>query len=106
MSRPAMATPSGRNVWRIRIVPALREPGFNSIIDLMEAVLPLEQMSVEEKLRALEKIWEALAKDEAQLPVPDWHKKVLDQRQREIDSGEAKSIPLDQFKERVRKQTG
>jgi putative addiction module component (TIGR02574 family) len=72
----------------------------------MEAVLPLDQMSMEEKLRALEKIWEALTKDEAQLPVPDRHKKVLDQRQQQIGSGEAKFILLEEFKERVRKQTG
>ena len=72
----------------------------------MEAVLPLDQMSIEEKLRALEKIWDALTKDEDQLPVPDWHKKVLDQRQQQIDSGEAKFIPLEEFKERVRKKTG
>jgi putative addiction module component (TIGR02574 family) len=71
----------------------------------MEAILPLDKMSVAEKLRALEQIWEALAKDEMQLPVPDWHKKVLDQRQRQIDSGEAKFIPLEEFKERVRKRT-
>jgi putative addiction module component (TIGR02574 family) len=72
----------------------------------MDALLPLDKMSVEEKLRALEQIWEALAQHEDELPVPDWHKKVLDQRQRQIESGEAKFVPLEEFKERVRKQTG
>lgn len=72
----------------------------------MDAVLPLDKMSVEEKLRALEQIWQALSKDESQLPVPDWHKKVLDERQRQIESGEAKFIPLEEFKDRVQKKTG
>ncbi len=47
----------------------------------MDAVLPLDQMTVEEKLRAMEDIWRSLSKHEDQVPVPDWHKQVLDERQ-------------------------
>ena len=58
------------------------------MIRLMDAVLPLDQMTVEEKLRAMEAIWRSLSKHENQVPVPDWHKQVLDERQRQIDAGE------------------
>lgn len=71
----------------------------------MDAVLPLDQMSVEEKLRAMEAIWRSLSKHEDQLPVPDWHKRVLDQRQQQIDDGKATFISLEEMKERVRKRT-
>jgi hypothetical protein len=56
----------------------------------MDAVLPLDQMTVEEKLRAMEAIWRSLSTREEQVPVPDWHKQVLDERQRQIDAGEAR----------------
>jgi hypothetical protein len=52
----------------------------------MDVVLPLDQMTVEEKLRAMEAIWRSLSKLEDQVPVPDWHKQVLDERQRQIDA--------------------
>ena len=63
-------------------------------------------MTVEEKLRAMEAIWRSLSKLEDQVPVPDWHKQVLDERQRQIDAGEATFVSLEEMKERVRKRTG
>ena len=71
----------------------------------MDAVLPLDQMTVEEKLRAMEAIWRSLSTREEQVPVPDWHKQVLDERQRQIDAGEARFVSLEEMKERVRKRT-
>ena len=47
----------------------------------MDAVLPLDQMTAEEKLTAMEALWRSLSKIEDQVPVPDWHKQVLDERQ-------------------------
>jgi putative addiction module component (TIGR02574 family) len=63
-------------------------------------------MTVEEKLRAMEAIWRSLSKLEDQVPVPDWHKQFLDERQRQIDTGEATFVSLEEMKERVRKRTG
>ena len=68
----------------------------------MDAVLPLDQMTVEEKLRAMEAIWRSLSMREEQVPVPDRHKQVLDERQRQIDAGEARFVSLEEMKERVR----
>src|SRR5947208_16925508 len=76
------------------------------MISLMDAALPLDQMTVEEKLKAMEAIWRSLSKHEDQVPVPDWHKQVLDERQRQIDAGEATFVSLEEMKERVRKRTG
>ena len=83
----------------------LRDAGCDRMIRLMDAVLPLDQMTVEEKLRAMEAIWRSLSKLEDQVPVPDWHKQVLDERQRQIDAGEATFVSLEEMKERVRKRT-
>jgi putative addiction module component (TIGR02574 family) len=71
----------------------------------MDAMLPLDQMTVKEKLKAMEAIWRSLSQQEDQVPVPDWHKEVLDRRQRQIDAGEASFISLEEMEERVRKRT-
>lgn len=71
----------------------------------MDAALPLDQMTVEEKLRAMEAIWRSLSQQDDQVPVPGWHKQLLDERERQIDSGKAKFISLEEMKERVRKRT-
>jgi putative addiction module component len=63
-------------------------------------------MSTEEKLAVLEAIWDDLSRNEEQLPVPDWHKRVLDQRQSEIDRGEATFIDWEAAKRRIRERTG
>src|SRR6266496_5529948 len=50
----------------------LRDAACDRMIRLMDAVLPLDQMTVEEKLSAMEAIWRSLSKHEDQVPVPDW----------------------------------
>ena len=74
------------------------------MIRLVDAVLPLDQMTLEEKLRAMEAIWRSLSKLEDQVPVSVWHKQLLDERQRQIDAGETPFVSLDEMKERVRKR--
>jgi putative addiction module component (TIGR02574 family) len=37
-------------------------------------------MSVEEKIDYVQALWDRIAADEAQVPVPDWHREVLDER--------------------------
>jgi hypothetical protein len=53
----------------------------------MEAILPLSQMSVAEKLRAMEAIWADLSRDETQLESPAWHGDVLRDRDERVKSG-------------------
>jgi hypothetical protein len=72
----------------------------------VNASLPLDQMSTEEKLAAMEAIWSDLSRHEQQLPTPYWHKRVLDQRQRQIDRGEATFIDWEKAKRRIRARTG
>jgi putative addiction module component (TIGR02574 family) len=59
--------------------------------------LPLDEMSVEEKLQTIELIWDSLAGKEDSLPTPDWHRDVLEERVRQIESGEAEFITLEQL---------
>jgi len=53
----------------------------------MEATLPLEQMTVAEKLRAMEALWADLSRNEEQFESPAWHGDVLHDREARVKSG-------------------
>jgi hypothetical protein len=42
--------------------------------------IPLDKMSLAEKLEAMEAIWADLSPTPSQVPVPDWHREVLKTR--------------------------
>ena len=70
----------------------------------MQATLPLDRMTVPEKLRAMEDIWDDLCHIDDAIPSPAWHGEVLRAREQRIQAGEAKFIDLDEAKRRVRCQ--
>lgn len=51
--------------------------------------IPLDQMSVREKLEAISQIWDSLGETPDQIPVPDWQKEELKRRGERLDSGES-----------------
>ena len=61
----------------------------------------IDEMSIEEKLFAMEQLWDSLCKDENYPLTPDWHEEVLKERKELIDSGNAKYITLEELKERL-----
>jgi Putative addiction module component len=68
----------------------------------MEATLPLDKMTVAEKLRAMEMLWADLSCNEAQIESPAWHGDVLRDREAKIKSGEEKFLDLETVKKQLR----
>lgn len=58
--------------------------------------LPLDQMSVAEKMAAIEAIWSSLKPTE--VSSPDWHAQVLAERKRRLESGEATVLTWEEAK--------
>ncbi len=54
------------------------------------------KMSREEKLRAMEWLWDSLAEGEATADPPAWHAEVLAERRRLAESGGAKFVPWEE----------
>ncbi|MFZ4767990.1 MAG: addiction module protein [Roseimicrobium sp.] len=54
----------------------------------MTVTLPLAEMSFREKLDVIELVLADLAGEEAQVPLPEWHADLLDERQARIDRSE------------------
>jgi len=68
----------------------------------MEAVLPLDQMSVAEKIRAMEAIWDDLTCHDSEVESPAWHGEVLAARQARLDSGKTSVADWSDGKQRIR----
>ncbi|NLF06580.1 MAG: addiction module protein [Pirellulaceae bacterium] len=70
----------------------------------MQLTFPLDQMTVAEKLQAIEVIWEDLARNPNEIPSPAWHAEVLAERERLVKEGKAKFIPLEEFRKDIEKE--
>ena len=55
----------------------------------MSIDLPLDSMSVAEKLEVMETVWSSLCQKSGDVQSPDWHGEVLAERSRRLTSGEA-----------------
>lgn len=62
-------------------------------------------MTIEEKLEVMEALWADLSRHEEALPVYDWQKEVLAEREQMIEEGSAKFSDWDEAKERITKAT-
>ena len=61
----------------------------------MSVVLPLESMTLAEKLEAMELLWADLSRQPAALPSPEWHRDVLLERRRGVADGTLKFLDWD-----------
>ena len=68
----------------------------------MTVELPLAAMTVEEKLHTLEVLWNDLRRNEENIPVPQWHRDLLDERARLIREGKAGFSDWENAKQRNR----
>lgn len=58
-------------------------------------------MTLEEKLRAMEVLWNALCQNEKDISVPQWHKDLLDEREARLQRGETKFIDWEMAKRQI-----
>jgi hypothetical protein len=71
----------------------------------MPVELQIAEMTLEEKLRAMEALWNDLCRREESVPVPQWHKDILDERERLIEQGKAQFIDWETAKKRISERT-
>ena len=72
--------------------------------NVMSVNINFEQMSVSEKLRIMELLWDDLCTTESDIPSPQWHENVLTEREKLILDGKDEFVDWDQAKTEMRKQ--
>ena len=70
----------------------------------MKLELPLAQMSVAEKLEAMEALWADLSRQAPEDAVPEWHAEVLRERERRLAAGAEKVLDWEEAKRRLRQE--
>jgi hypothetical protein len=68
----------------------------------METTLPLDRMTIAEKLRAMELLWADLSRDEAQFNSPEWHGEVLHDRAARVKEGKESFMDWETAKQQLR----
>jgi hypothetical protein len=66
--------------------------------------LPLKEMTIQEKLAAMESLWEDLARTPDAIESPGWHKDILDERRQRVAEGHSRFIDWETAKAGIRKK--
>lgn len=66
--------------------------------------LPLKEMTLREKLAAMESLWEDLARTPESVESPAWHEDILDERLRHLSEGKSGFTDWETAKEDIRKK--
>jgi len=69
----------------------------------MPIELPLNTMSVEEKVQLLEQVWDNLCRQSGNVRSPEWHAGILNERKKQIVIGTMAVSPCTEAKERLQK---
>ncbi len=70
----------------------------------MTISLPLNEMSVEEKLELMELLWQDLDRSSTQIKPPAWHREVLTSREQAISRGDEVFEEWEIAREKIEKE--
>ena len=70
----------------------------------MSMKLPLDQMTTQEKLAAMEELWEDLSRSPEAIESPEWHKEILDERRRRVADAPDKFEDWEKAKTKIREK--
>lgn len=68
----------------------------------MAVTLPLDAMSIEEKMQTMESIWEDLCKTADSIISPPWHENILNDREESVKRGDDKFVDWETAKKNIR----
>ena len=68
----------------------------------MAVTLPLDEMSVAEKIQVLEQVWDNLCQLEEDVPYPSWHWEILQAREQLVADNKARFMGWSEAKRSIR----
>lgn len=64
-----------------------------------------KNMTVSEKIAAIELLWDDLCRSPEDVPSPEWHEAILEEREKRLLEGKASFSELNDAKRRIKKAT-
>jgi len=68
---------------------------------MMTIRLPLDTMSISEKLQVIELVWDSIRRNPDDAPSPDWHAELLAERTQRLANGDATVSSWEDAKKRL-----
>ena len=72
---------------------------------MADVKIPLDEMTIAEKLDAMETLWEDLSKEPGNISSPDWHADELSSRANAVKRGDETAEDWESAKGRIKKET-
>lgn len=66
------------------------------------ATIPLDEFTLTEKLALMERLWASLSRNPEEVPTPDWHGEVLEEREAAVREGRMQFVDWEDAKQRLR----
>lgn len=60
--------------------------------------LEIKKMSRIERLQVMEALWDSLIDEESEIKSPEWHRDILEERKKKIETGKAEFISLEKLR--------
>jgi hypothetical protein len=70
----------------------------------MSMTLPLHEMTMSEKLRVMEALWEDLSRNSDALESPAWHEAALNERKARVATGKTSYMNWERAKKEIRRR--
>lgn len=68
----------------------------------MNIIDQIHKLTLHEKLHVMEVLWDDISRTEAASDVPQWHKDILDERDRLVAAGSSRFIDWEDAKKQIR----
>ncbi len=65
--------------------------------------LDITRMDKNQRLQAMEAIWDSLVHETEELESPNWHRSVLEERKNSIEQGRAEFVSIDELRARLKR---
>jgi hypothetical protein len=62
----------------------------------------IQKMSISKRMGTMDKLWVSIFDSAADVPSPDWHKEILENRAKEIKDGKAEWMTLEELRAALR----
>lgn len=90
--------------WQSGLSEKIDSCGIFDKNSVMPAKVDLQQMTIPDKLRLMEALWQDLSRSDADVDSPAWHDDVLAERDRLVESGEETFLDWEAAKRKLREE--
>jgi hypothetical protein len=71
----------------------------------VQTIPPIEEMTASQRAELMEELWKVMSRRPEEVEPPEWHRRVLAEREEDLKSGKDRFITLDEAEALIRAKT-